>query len=222
MARHSSVGSVRHRYASLALALAASVATGCGGSPTAPKGDEVFYLHGGGVIDKNRSWEVYYPKLDRPSTPRVSRMVGVAVLDGDVHFARPVDWTLRDADYTPEHRFISYQSPRQFTFSIYERVDPDRDTWTDVERRYEEEVGKQGAKILASRIPVGTANAQGRSYILESTIKTRPEFKGLATEILLRSDRRVLLVQVVHPGNLEPLADEVAAALSTMVVDGPL
>lgn len=217
-------GRVSHAMRLLALAgttLAAVTAFGCGGSPTAPKGDEVFYLHGGGVIDKNKSWEVYYPKLDRDRTPRVTRMVGVAVLEGDVRFARPVDWTLRDADYTPEHRFISYQSPRQFSFSIYERVDPDRDTWTDVQKRYEAELKAEGAKILASRMPIGTANAQGRSYTIESTIKGRPDYQGVATEILVRSGRRVLLVQIVHPGNVEPLADEVAAAISTIVVDGP-
>ena len=205
----------------VALAATALAVSACGGSPTAPTGDEVFYLHGGGVIDKNKSWEVYYPKLDRVSTPRVTKMVGVAVLEGDVRFARPVDWTLRDADYTPEHRFISYQSPRQFSFSIYERVDPDRDTWTEVQKRYEDELKAEGAKILARRMPIGTANAQGRSYTIESTIKSRPDFKGVATEILVRSGRRILLVQIVHPGNVEPLSDEVAAAISTMVVDGP-
>lgn len=199
------------------LALSA-VGFGCGGSPTAPKGDETFYLHGGGVIDKNRSWEVYYPKLDRDASLRVPRMVGVAVMDGDVRFARPVDWTVRDADYTAEKRRISYQSPRQFTFSIYERVDPDRDTWTDVQRRYEEELKSQKTKVIAKRIPVGAANAQGRSYVVESTVRSRPDFQGVSTEILLRSSQRVLLVQIVHPGNLEPLADEVAAAISTMVV----
>jgi hypothetical protein len=161
------------------VALALAGLAGCGGSPTAPKGDEVFYLHGGGVIDKNRSWEVYYPKLDRDASTRVSR---------------------------------------QFTFSIYERVDPDRDTWTEVQKRYEAELKAQGAKVVASRIPIGTANAQGRSYMLQSTIRSRPDFKGAATEILVRSDKRILLVQIVHPGNLEPLADEVAAAISTMVV----
>jgi hypothetical protein len=204
----------------LALGLVASAtgAAGCGGSPSAPKGDEVFYLHGGGVIDKNRSWEVYYPKLDRPASTRVERLVGVAVLDGDVRFARPVDWTVRDADYTPQKRRISYQSPRQFTFSIYERVDPGEDTWTDVQRRYEEELKEQKAKIIASRMPVGAANAQGRSYVLESTVKSRPDFQGRSTEILLRSGQRVLLVQIVYPGSLEVFADEVAAAISTMVV----
>jgi len=208
----------------LALALpiaavsAASAVAGCGGSPSAPKGDEVFYLHGGGVIDKNRSWEVYYPKLDREASPRVPRMVGIAVLDGDVRFARPVDWTVRDADYTAEKRYISYQSPRQFTFSIFERVDPDRDTWTDVQRRYEEELKAQNAKVIASRIPVGAANAQGRSYVVESVIKSRPDFQGRSTEILLRSDKRVLLIQVVHAGTEEVFSDEVAAAISTMVV----
>lgn len=202
----------------LPLLAAAVGAAGCGGSPSAPRGDEVFYLHGGGVIDKNKSWEVYYPKLDREASTRVPRMVGVAVLEGDVRFARPVDWTVRDADYTAQKRRISYQSPRQFTFSIFERVDPDRDTWTDVQRRYEEELQQQKAKVVSKRVPVGAANAQGRSYIIESTVKSRPDFAGRSTEILLRSDKRVLLVQIVYAGDYEIFADEVAAAISTMVV----
>ena len=197
----------------LAMLLTASL-TGCGGSPSAPRGDEVFSPHGGGVIDKNRSWEVYFPSFDKDRSPRVPRMVAVAVLEGDVRFARPVDWSVRDADYTLERRFISYQSPRQFTFSIYERIDPDRDTWTEVQRRCEEELATQGTKIKSKRNPVGSANAQGRSYTLETKVKTRPNFTGKATEILLRSSRRVLIVQIVYNGSVEPLADEVAAAMS--------
>jgi hypothetical protein len=115
--------------------VAALFAAGCGGSPTAPKDDEVFYLHGGGVIDKDRSWEVYFPKLDKDKTVTLPRQIGVGVLDGDVRFARPIDWTVRDASYTPERRFISYTSPRQFTFSIFERVASLGPTCSSVTRR---------------------------------------------------------------------------------------
>ena len=101
---------------------------GCGGSPTAPQRDEVFYLHGGGVIDRNYSWEVYFPPLNADATERLPRFVGVGVLDGDVRLGRPLDWSIRSADYTPERRFISYQSPRQFLFSIHERIDSTEDT----------------------------------------------------------------------------------------------
>jgi hypothetical protein len=210
-------GVVTHRLcalASLSFALAA-----CGGAPTAPKEDEVFYLHGGGVIDKNRSYEVYFPKMDEEKSITVPRLVGVGVLDGDVRLARPIDWSIRDADYTAEKRFISYQSPRQFIFSILERVDPPTDPWSEVEKRYESETRDLLGKFLASRHPIGTANSQGRSYIVESTVKSKPEnLKSYATEILVRSDKRVLLVQVVHRGDIETIGDEVNAAISSMIV----
>jgi len=213
----------RARSTPVAVALGATLlvglaSTGCGGAPTAPSQDEVFYLHGGGVIDKNRSWEVYFPKLDRDRTERMPRMVGVGVLDGDVRFARPIDWTLQDADYTPERRFLSYQSPRQFTFTILERVDPNRAPWSEVLKKYEAETREQGSKILASRLPIGTANAQGRAYLVRTTVRAKPPYQGYATEVLVRSDERVLLVQIVHKQDIATIADEAAAALSSMIV----
>ncbi len=191
---------------------------GCGGAPTAPTTDDTFYLHGGGVIDKNKSWETYFPKFDHDKTVRLPRFVGVGVLEGDIRFSRPTDWSVRDADYTPEHRFVSYQSPRQFTFSVFERVDPDRDTWTQVLRRYEKDTALQGSDILAARMPVGTANSQGRAYLLHTKVRARPDFDGYATEILVRNETRVLLIQVVHRQDIESIADEVSAAVASMVV----
>lgn len=203
----------------VALMSVAVLATACGGSPTAPKDDEVFYLHGGGVIDKDKSWEVYFPKLDKDKTPTMPRQIGVGVLDGDVRFARPIDWTVRDADYTPERRFISYQSPRQFSFSIFERVDPNREPWADVLKRYEEETKAQGGVLLANRQPVGTANSQGRAYLMRTIVKAKPKpFEAFSTEILVRSEERVLLVQIVHKGHIDPIGEEVSSALSSMVV----
>lgn len=197
----------------------AVLAIGCGGSPSAPKTDEVFYLHGGGVIDKDRSWEVYFPKLDREKTVTLPRYVGVGVLDGDVRFSRPIDWTIRDADYTAERRFIQYQSPRQFTFSIYERVDPNREPWSDVLKRYEEETRGQGALLLANRQPIGTANSQGRAYLMRTTVKAKPKpYEAYSTEILVRSEQRVLLVQIVHRGHIDPIGEEVTQAVSSLVV----
>lgn len=198
---------------------AASVVAGCGGAEQAPKRDDVFYLHGGGVIDGNRSYESYFPKLDHEKTLNVPRLVGVGVLEGDVRFARPIDWSVRDADYTAEKRFISYQSPRQFIFSILERVDPPTDTWSEVEKRYEVETRDLGGKIYASRQPIGTANSQGRAYLIRSSVRGKPEpFHSYATEILVRNDKRVLLVQIVHKGEIDAIADEVNAAVSSLIL----
>ena len=124
-----------------AAVLAAGLGAGCGGSPTAPAQDQVFYLHGGSAAaDCNAPWETHFEPLDALPTERTPRMAGVGVMNGDVRLSRPLDWYVRAADYTREHRFISYQSPRQFLFSIYERVDSPEDTWPDVERRFEADV----------------------------------------------------------------------------------
>lgn len=211
--------SARDRLARVALSVVlATAAIGCGGSPTAPSRDEVFYLHGGGVIDKNFGWEQYFPPLNQAATPRTPRIVGVGVLRGDVRFGRPIDWYISGADYTPERRYISYQSPRQFLFSIYERVDPVEDTWTDVLRRYEAEVQHQGSQFLAARMPIATANAQGRGYILKTRVPARPDMNGFSHEFIIRSDHRLLLIQVTHGENIESVADEIAAAIKSMIV----
>jgi hypothetical protein len=191
---------------------------GCGGSPTAPQRDDVFYLHGSGVIDKNQSFEAYFPKLNADETERLPRRVGVGILEGDVRFARPIDWYVRDADNSQGQRFISYQSPRQFLFSIYERVDHPEDSWPDIEKRYEEDCEKQGAEILARRMPVATSNAQARTYIVKTKVPAKPAFHSYAHEILVRSDHRLLLVQVVHGENIESVADEMGSALRSMLV----
>jgi hypothetical protein len=199
-----------------ALALAA-FAIGCGGSPTAPGKDEVFYLHGG-AITKEEGLEVYFKPLDAEATPRVPKIVGVGILKGDVRMGRPIDWYIRAADYTPGRRFISYQSPRQFIFSIYERVDHPEDTWTEVLRRYEEDLDEQGATIVAGRMPLATANTQARSYFVKTTVPGRPPYQSYAHEVLIRSDRRLLLVQIVHSESIEASADEMVASLKSMIV----
>ena len=197
---------------------AAALLAGCGGSPTAPDKDKVFYLHGGGKLDKNGSWETYFQPLDLDATERTPRVVGVGVLNGDVRLGRPIDWYVRAGDLTPMHRLISYQSPRQFLFSIFERIDSPEDTWTDVERRYEADVAAEGSTILAGRMPVGTANTQGRAYILRTRVPARPEYQAYAHEVLLRADHRLMLVQVIHAEGLEAIEDEVAAVIKSITV----
>lgn len=214
---------IRRRLSTRSIAVstllaAALLGAGCGGAPTAPGADDVFYLHGNGLVDKNKTWESYYPRFDAEKTARLPRLVGVGVLDGDVRFARPTDWNVRAADYTPEHRYISYQSPRQFTFSIYERIDASGETWPEVEKNYEKQTTEQGSNILASRLPVATANSQGRAYLIHTAVRAKPNFDGYATEILVRSGERVLLVQVIHRQEKATIMDELTAVLDTMVV----
>ncbi len=210
--------SSRLRLASLTLAVAATaLVAGCGGSPTAPANDQVFYLHGG-TIDKNYSYETYFKYLDQDANERVNRVVGVGVLAGDVRLGRPIDWYVRGADYTPQHRYISYQSPRQFIFSIFERVDNPEETWTDICRRYEADVAGEGSTILAGRMPVATANTQGREYLLRTKVSAKPDYQNNAREILIRSDHRLLLVQVIHADNLEQISDELAAVMKSITV----
>lgn len=207
------------RAATAAFAVASALAAlGCGGSPTAPQRDEVFYLHGGGVLDRAYSWELYFPPLNVDPTPRTPRVVGVGVLDGDVRFGRPADWYIRTADYTPERRFISYQSPRRFLFSIYERFDPPEEPWTELLDRFEGEIAQNGAEVLGARMPVASANAQGRAYLLKTKVPAKPEYESYSHEILLRSDKRTLLVQIVHGPEIESIADEMTGAFKSILV----
>lgn len=196
----------------------AALAVGCGGSPTAPARDDVFYLHGAGIVDRSYSYEIYYPPLDTAATDRLPRAFGVGLFLGDVRMSRPVDWSIRAADYTPEHRFVSYQSPRQFVFSVYERVDPVTDSWPTLLGRYEGDVAAQGSDLLASRIPTATANAQGRSYVVRTKLSSKPELYAFAHEVLVRSPERVMLVQITHPENIESSVDEMAAAVRSLLV----
>jgi hypothetical protein len=198
--------------------LCAFAITGCGGSPSAPARDEVFYLHGNGIIDRNYSWETYFKPLDQAANERLPRIVGVGIFKGDIRIGRPIDWYIRSVDYTPQHRFISYQSPRQFLFSIYERVDSPEDSWTDVLRAYEADVDSQGSQILAGRMPIATANTQGRTYILKTRVPSRPDYQNYSHETLIRSDHRLLLVQIVHGDNIDSTSDEMVAALKSMTV----
>ncbi len=191
---------------------------GCGGSPSAPERDQTFYLHDRGVIDKRYSWERYFAPLDHEETKTLPRRVGVAVLDGDVRLSRPADWYLRTADYTPERRMISWQSPRSFVFTIYEKIDPVGVTWDMLLDRYEANAAKNGSTIVAGRIPFSTANAQGREYILKTAIPARPDLESFAHEIVVRSSNRVLLVQVVHAERIDDAMDEIVDAARSMLV----
>src|SRR5262249_55925003 len=155
--------------------------------------------------------ETYFNPLDLQATERTPRIVGVGVLHGDVRLGRPIDWYVRQGDNTPQHRLISYQSPRQFLFSIFERVDSPEETWTDVERKFEPDAAPEGSITLAGRMPVATANTQGRAYLIKTRVPSKPEYLNYAHEILIRGDHRLMMVQIVHGENIEAIEDEINA-----------
>jgi hypothetical protein len=85
-------------------------------------------------------------------------------------------------------------------------------------KRYERDLEDQGGQILAARMPVATANAQARSYLVKTRVPAKPAYHSYAHEVLIRSDRRILLVQVVHGENIEAVEDEMANAVRSMLV----
>ena len=67
-------------------------------------------------------------------------------------------------------------------------------------------------------MPVGTANTQGRAYVIRTKVPARPEYQNYAHEMLIRGDHRLMLVQVIHGESVEPIEDEVAAVLKSITV----
>ena len=146
----------------------------------------------------------------RTPTERTPRIVGVGVMNGDVRLGRPIDWYVRAADYTPQHRLISYQSPRQFLFSIFERIDSPEDTWTDVERRYEADVAAEGSHHPRRPHAGGHRQHAGpRLHPQDAASRPAPEYQNYAHEVLIRGDHRLMLVQIIHGENVEAIEDEI-------------
>ena len=159
--------------------------------------------------------ETAYPPLDRAETPGGPPWIGVTVLRGGVHLSRPSHWTIRDAGVDPGHAYIQYVSPNAYSFAIYERSDAPTDLWRDVEQRYEDDVATAGAKVVGKRVPVATATNQGRAY----TIERKTPLVSRSREVLVRSDHKVVLVQIVSQDpDLSRLSAEVLEVLSHLEV----
>jgi len=134
---------------------------------------------------------------------------GVEILGGVARFSRPRDWVIRRGSARPHERYIEYVSPRQVVVSVYERLESPRDPWHVVLGRYEAETEKQGGEILGKSVPVATFDGQARAYDVRRGIPagTQP-FVNFSREYLVRSDDRIVLVQIVRPredfGEAEP------------------
>ena len=164
---------------------------------------------------KLSQFEQPYPPLDKPPD-----YIGVQVFGGAVRLSRPKNWVIRSASNVPEKRYIEYVSPDQYVVAIYERLESPWDPWRVVMHRYEQDVERSGGVLLSKGVPMATWNAQGRAYLVERPV-TAPKspLEAHSREYLLRSDERIVLLQVVHPGkSVQPISAELLRPLSTMQV----
>jgi hypothetical protein len=200
------------------------VASACGGAAGPPARQTVFDPTASaanaspievGSAGSTAQLETPYPPLDRPEGPASASWVGVSVLHGGVRLSRPSHWMIRDASVDPGHAYIEYVSPNAYSFAVYERSDAPTDLWRDVQQRYENDVATAGAKVVGRRIPIATGANQGRAY----TIERKTPLPSRSREWLLRSDHRIVLVQVVtQDQDLSRIGTELLEVLSHLEV----
>lgn len=206
--------------AASAVALGAVIACGAGCS-SAPEPiafqNRVFYQYDE-LAGELSPFERRYPQLDRAEEPPNPQYIGVCVLEGAVCFPRPRNWIVRRASLSPEKRFIEYVSPAEYIFAIYERIDSPTDPWREVLQRYEDDQSALGAKIIGGRVPIATANAQGRAYVLRRSVRgAKAPFENVSHEFLARSEMRIALVQIVHQTpNIEPVTGELLPVVNRL------
>jgi hypothetical protein len=200
--------------------LAAASSAGCGGGGPPPNAleNKTFYQYDDLVATGGNASERPYPPLDQKARPGLPEYIGVSVLGGTVHLSRPSNWRIRRLSMTRERRFIEYVSPNEYIFAIYERLDSPIDPWRDVMQRYEEDAKASGAALVGSRVPVATGNSQGREYVVLRKIRgQKGPYTNLSREVLLRSDHRVDLVEIVHQGaTLAGVSDEMLRVMETL------
>lgn len=196
----------------------ASIAACSGGPPPAAFENRTFYQYDDLIATGGNASERPYPPLDQKARPGLPEYIGVSILGGSVHLSRPINWKIRRLSTTPERRFIEYVSPNEYIFAIYERTDSAIDPWREVLQRYEEDAKTSGAELVGARVPVATWNAQGREYLVRRKIKgQKGPYTNLSREVLLRSDHRVDLVEIVHQGEtLAGVSDEMLRVMETL------
>jgi hypothetical protein len=191
--------------------------TGCGGAGASDATkNRTFYDWSLG--DGSQAFERPYPRLDWPEKTPSSRFIGVSVLQDQVYFSRPRNWRVRNASNRPGEPYIHYVSPNAYSFAIYQRRDPPADPWKVILDRYTADVESVGAKIAGRLVPMATSNGQGRAFTIERQVEAakRP-LESRSREIVLKSGKLVVLVQIVHQEqNLEAVDDELLRAVATI------
>jgi hypothetical protein len=197
-----------------ALSLLGAIACGAGSSDATK--NRTFYDWSLG--DGSKAFERPYPRLNWPEESESPRFIGVSVLQDQIYFSRPSNWRIRNASNRPDEPYIHYVSPNAYSFAIYQRRDPADDPWKDIIDRYTADVESVGAKIAGRLVPMATANGQGRAFTVERDVEAakRP-LESKSREIVLRSGKMVVLVQIVHQEqNLEAVDDELLRAVATI------
>jgi hypothetical protein len=199
-----------------------SLLAGCAaGPPPVALENRTFYQYDDQPGSSGRNtFERPYPPLNLKAQTPAPEYVGVSVLGGTVRLSRPANWRIRRASLTAERRYIEYVSPSEYLFAIYERTDAPADLWFDVLRRYEEDAKAKGVELLGTRVPVATWNTQGREYVVRRTVKgQRAPYANVSREILLRSDHRIELVEIVQQGeSIAPVGGELLRVMETLEV----
>jgi hypothetical protein len=200
--------------------VAAAAASGCAHAPDPSAfANRVFYHYADPSADPS-AFEKRYPPLDLEEKAPNPEYIGVAVLGSTVRLSRPRNWVLRTASNQPAERFVEYVSPNQYVFGIYERVDSPEDLWRDVMGRYEESAKESGAELIGARVPVATWNAQGRAYLLRRLVPgAKAPYRNMSREYLLRSQHRVVLMQIVYPTeSIAPVNEELMRVVERLEV----
>ena len=167
-----------------------------------------------------KALENQYPPLDKQEAPPLPQYIGVSLMDGVVHVSRPREWVIRAGSTNREHRWVEYVSPNEYMVAIYELVESPDEPWREVMDRYEAQAKKAGAELLGQRVPMATANAQGRAYeVRRAVAAAKGPMLNYSNEYLIRSDHRIVLVQIVHHDQkLAPMDSELRRVIETLEV----
>lgn len=170
-------------------------------SPPAPQAydNRVFYEYdAGGEGNLSEVLERPFDDLDIQSSAR--DFDGVEVLGGVARYSRPRDWVIRGGSLRAEAKFIEYVSPRQAVISVYERLESPEDTWGVILERYEKDTEAQGGLFQGKAVPIATFDSQGRAYDVKRGVPAGVEpFISYSREYVMRSDNRIVLIQIVRP-----------------------
>jgi hypothetical protein len=183
--------------------------------------NRTFYAYDTASPDLIELFEQPFPPLDHAQEGKSPEYRGVSILASHVHVSKPTDWILRSAGNEPGKRFVQYLSPKEYLFAVYEWPDHGDAPWREVLGRYEEAVKASKAEIVEWRIPMATYNTQVRAYRVRRKVPAaKAPLVNMSFELLARSERRIVLVQVVHQGDdVVPLADDLLRVVETLRVD---